>query len=70
MDMQGWMRDARQGTSFLESLDIAKTQIICNAELRYDFAKCVILFKDYIMQTMVIKPQELYFSSAVTETEL
>ena len=70
MDMQGWMRDARQGTSFLESLDIAKTQIICNAELRYDFAKCVILFKDYIMQTMVTKPQELYFSSAVTETEL
>ena len=30
-------------------LDSVKTQIQCNAELRQDFAKCVVLFKDYIM---------------------
>ena len=41
------------------ALDSVKTHILCNAELRQDFAKCVVLFKDYIMQTKVNKPQEL-----------
>ena len=39
------------------ALDSVKTQILCNAELRQDFAKCVVLFKYYIMQTEVNKPQ-------------
>ena len=53
------------------ALDSVKTQILCNAELRQDFAKCVVLFKDYIyiMQTKVNKPQELNISSTVTKTE-
>ena len=37
------------------ALDGVKTQILCNAELRQDFAKCVVLFKDYIMQPKVNK---------------
>ena len=41
------------------ALDSVKAQISCHAELRQDFAKCVVLFKDYIMQTKVDKPQEL-----------
>ena len=32
------------------ALDSVKTQILCNAELRQGFAKCVVLFKGYIMQ--------------------
>ena len=51
------------------ALDSVKTQILRNAELRQDFAKCVVLFKDYIMQTKVNKPQELNISSATTKTE-
>ena len=39
-------------------------------ELRQDFAKCVVLFKDYIMQTKVNKPQELNISSTITKTEI
>ena len=39
------------------ALDSVKTQILCNAELRQDFAKCVVLFKDYIMKAKVNKPQ-------------
>ena len=39
------------------ALDSVKTQILCNAELRQDFAKCVVLFMDYIMQTKVNKPK-------------
>ena len=53
-------------TTVLGSL---KTQILCNAELRQDFAKCVVLFKDYIMQTKVNKAQELNISSTTTKTE-
>ena len=34
-----------------------------------DFAKCVVLFKDYIMQSKVNKPQELNISSTATNTE-
>ena len=37
-------------------LDSVKTQILCNAELTQDFAKCIVLFKDSIMQTKVNKP--------------
>ena len=51
------------------ALDSVKTQILCIAELRQDFAECVVLFKDYIMQTKVNKPQELNISSAATKTE-
>ena len=51
------------------ALDSVKTQILCNAELRQDFAKGVVLFKDYIMQTKVNKPQELNISSTTTKTE-
>ena len=51
------------------ALDSVKTQILCNAELRQDFAKCVVLFKDYIMQTKVNKPQELNISLTATKTE-
>ena len=40
------------------ALDSVKTQILCNAELRQDFTKCVDLFNDLIMQTKVNKPQE------------
>ena len=72
MDIQGWMREARQGTYFMESrqaLDSIKTQILCNAELRQDFAKYVVLFKHYIMQTKVNKPQELNISSTATKTK-
>ena len=50
--MQEWMREAQQGTYFLE-----------------DFTKCVVLFKDYIMQSKVNKPQELNISSTATNTE-
>ena len=50
--------------------DSVKTQILCNAELRQDFAKCVVLFKDYIKQTKVSKPQELNISSTTTRTEI
>ena len=52
------------------ALDSIKTQILCNAELRQDFAKCVVLFKNYIMQTKVNKPQELNISSTTTKTEI
>ena len=38
------------------ALESVKTEILCNAELRQGLAKCVILFKDYIKQTKVIKP--------------
>ena len=51
------------------ALDSVKTQILCNAELRQDFAKYVVLFKDYIMQTKVNKSQEQNISSAATKTE-
>ena len=50
------------------AFDSVKTQILCNAELRQDFANCVVLFKDYIMQ--VNKPQELNVSSTTTRTEI
>ena len=52
------------------ALDSVKTQILCNAEVRQDFAKCVVLFKDYIMQTKVSQPQELNISSTTTKTEI
>ena len=52
------------------ALDSVKTQILCNAELRQDFATCVVLFKNYIMQTKVNKPQELNISSTATKTEM
>ena len=52
------------------ALDSVNTQILCNAELRQDFAKCVVLFKDYIMQTKANKPQELNISSTTTLTEI
>ena len=51
------------------ALDSVKTQILRNAELRQDFAKCVVLFNDYIMQTKVNKHQELNISPAATKTE-
>ena len=51
------------------ALDSVKTQILCNAELRQDYAECVVLFNDYIMQTKVNKPQELNISSTTTRTE-
>ena len=51
------------------ALDSVKTQILCNAEHRQDFTKFVVLFKDYIMQAKVNKPQELNISSAATKTE-
>ena len=71
--MQEWMREAKQGTYLLESRlkhFTVKTQILCNAELREDLAKCVVLFKTYIMQTKVNKPQELNISSTATKTEI
>ena len=52
------------------ALDSVKTQILCNAELRQDFAICVVIFKDYIMQTKVNKPQGLNISSTTTKTEI
>ena len=52
------------------ALDSVKTQITCNTELRQDFAKCVVLINDYIMQTMVNKPQVLDISSTTTKTEI
>ena len=52
------------------ALDSLKTQSLCNAELRQDFAKCAVLFKDYIMKTKVYKPQELNISSTTTKTEI
>ena len=39
------------------ALDSVKTQILRNTELRKDFAKCMVLFKDYIVQTKVNKLQ-------------
>ena len=51
------------------ALDSIKTQILCNAVLRQDFAKCVVLFKNYIMQPKVNKPQDLNISLATTKTE-
>ena len=61
--MEEWMREAKQGSFLLGSRLQVKTQILCNAELRQDFAKCVVLVKDYIMQTKVNKPQELHIYS-------
>ena len=52
------------------ALDSVKTQILCNADLRQDFAKYVVVFKDYIMQTKVNKPQELNISSTSTKAEI
>ena len=52
------------------ALDSVKIQILINAELRQDFAKCVVLFKDFIMQSKVDKPQELNISSTTTKTEI
>ena len=51
------------------ALNSVKTQILCKAELRQDFAKCVVLFKVDIIPTKVNKPQELNISSAATKTE-
>ena len=52
MDMQKWMKEVKQGIikqgSRRQQLIVSR-QIMCNAELRQDFAKCVVLFKDYIM---------------------
>ena len=52
------------------ALDSVKTQDLCDAELRQDFAKCVVLFKDYIIQTKLNKTQELNNSSTTTKTEI
>ena len=52
------------------ALDSVKTLILCNAELRQDFSKCLILFKDYIMQTKVNKPQEINISTTTPKTEV
>ena len=43
------------------ALDSVKTQILCNTELRQDFGKCVVLFKDYIMQTKLTSPKSSIF---------
>ena len=51
------------------ALGSVKTLILCNAELREDFAKCGVHFKDYILQTKVNKPQELNIFSTATKTE-
>ena len=51
------------------ALDSVKTQIPCNPELMQDIAKYVALFKDYIMQTKVNKPQELNIFSTASKTE-
>ena len=51
------------------ALESVKTQILCNSELREDLTKCVVLFKDYIMQTKVNNPQQLNISSMATKTE-
>ena len=52
------------------ALDSFKTQILSNSELRPDFAKCVVLFKDYITQTKANKSQEFNISSTTTKTEV
>ena len=52
------------------TLDSVKTQILCNAELRQDFAKCVVLFMDLTMLTKVNKLQEDNISSTTTRTEI
>ena len=57
--MQEWMKEAGIKTTALDSV---KTQILCNAELKQDFAKCVVLFNDYIMQSKVSKPHEMNIS--------
>ena len=51
------------------ALDSVKTQILCNPDLRQNFAKCLVLFKDYFMQTKVNKPHELNISSTATKTD-
>ena len=52
------------------ALDSVKRQILYNAKLRQDYAKCLVLFNNYIMQTKVNKPQELNISSTTTKTEI
>ena len=52
------------------ALDSVKTQILCNADLRQKFAKCVVIFKNYTMQTKGNKPQELNIPSTTTKTEI
>ena len=69
-----WMDEGSKSRHLLvgiktTALDSVKTQILCNAELRQDFAKCGVHFNAYIMQTKVNKPQELNISSAGTKTE-
>ena len=51
------------------ALDSVKIQILHNAELRQEFAKYVVLFQDYIMQSKVNKSQELNISSTAMKTE-
>ena len=42
-------------------LESVRTKILCNAELRQDFAKCVVLFMDYIMQPRSTRPKSSTF---------
>ena len=52
------------------ALDNVKTQILYNADLRQDFAKCVVVFKNYIIQTKFNRPHELNISSISIKAEI
>ena len=45
------------------ALDSVKTQILSNSDLRNDFARCVVLFRDYLAQTKANKNPELNVSA-------
>ena len=44
-------------------LDSIKAQILSNSDLRNDFARCIVLFKDYLTQTKENKNPELNISA-------
>ena len=50
-------------------LDSIKTQILSNSDLRNDFARCIVLFKDYLAHTKANKNLELNVSAVNSQRE-
>ena len=50
-------------------LDSVKTQILSNLDLRNDYARCIVLFKDYLAQTKADKNPELNISVVNSQQE-
>ena len=52
------------------ALDSVRTQILCNAVLMQIFTKCIVLFKDYIMQPMSTSPKSSILHQAPPRLKL